>query len=314
MEKINIVYLDAYPLEGIDLSPLAELGEFTDYDNTLAQDVIYRAKNADVIIVNKVLITKEIMDVLPNLKLVCVSATGVNNVDVEYAERKGIAVRNVPAYSTESVAEATLAYVLALLRNILYYDRYVKDGSYSRSGLTFHTARNISEINGKKWGIIGLGNIGRRVAEIAKVFGAEVSYHSTSGKNTKAEYPHKTLELLLEESDIITIHAPLNKDTKGLIGAPELNVMKKTAVIVNMGRGGIVVEDALAEALDQDRIAGAGLDVFENEPLSADNPLLNVKNRDKLIIAPHSGWASREARELLVEKVADNIKKFYGIM
>ncbi|MCD7963557.1 MAG: D-2-hydroxyacid dehydrogenase [Rikenellaceae bacterium] len=314
MGKIKIVYLDAYPLEDIDLSPLAELGEFTEYHTTNPEDVIPRARYADVLIVNKVLVTKDVIDNLPELKLVCVSATGVNNVDVAYAEKKGIAVKNVPAYSTDSVSEATVAYVFALLRNVVYYDRYVKNGSYSASGLTFHTSKSISEIKGKKWGIIGLGNIGRRVAEIATVLGAEVSYHSTSGKNTDGGYRHRYLEELLEESDIVSIHAPLNKSTEGLIGSNELSVIKKTAIIVNMGRGGIVVEKDLAEALDNGHIAGAGLDVFEKEPLEADNPLLKINCPDKLILAPHSGWASREARELLVKKVAENIKKFYGIM
>lgn len=310
---MKIVYLDNYPLGDVSLAPIEKLGDYTAYFNTKPEEVIARAADADVVIVNKVKLMKPEIDGLPKLKLICVSATGVNNVDVDYATSKGIPVKNVPAYSTESVAEATFGFALALLRNVVYYDRYVKDGSYSRSGLAFHMGRPVGELHGKAWGIIGLGAIGRRVAAIAQAFGAEVSYHSTSGKNLDGGYRHKTLEELLETSDIVSVHAPLNDQTDNLLNYNRLKLMKPSGVLINVGRGGIVNEADLARALDEGLLAGAGLDVFRVEPLAADSPLLRIRDKDKLILAPHSAWTSREARELLVERVAGNIREFYNM-
>ena len=294
----------------VSLAPIEALGDYTGYDNTAPEQVVERAREANIVVVNKVRLMRPEIDALPRLKLICVSATGVNNVDTEYAASKGIPVKNVAGYSTESVTEATFGLVLALLRNVVYYDRYVKDGSYAASGLIFNMQRPVSEIKGKTWGIIGLGTIGRRVASVARAFGARVVYHSTSGTKREEAYPEWPLEKLLAASDIVSIHAPLDARTKGLIGASELKQMRSTAILVNVARGGIVDETALAQALDRGIIAGAGLDVFEQEPVQADNPLLKIKVPDRLILAPHSAWTSLEAREQLVEGVAGNIREF----
>ena len=310
---MKIVYLDTYPLEGIDLTPVSRLGDFTGYPDTAPDQVVARAVDAEVVLVNKVRLFKPELDRLPKLKLICVTATGTNNIDTDYAASKGIAVKNVPAYSTESVAEGTLAMVLALLRNIVWYDRYVKDGDYSRSGRAFNTDRSVREIRGRNWGTIGMGAIGKGVAELAAAFGAAVSYHSTSGHNLSAGYPHKTLEALLADSDIVTIHAPLNPQTENLITYDRLRLMKPTAILANMGRGKIVDESDLARALNEDIIAGAGLDVYAQEPPSADNPLLALRDENKVVLTPHGGWASEEARKTLVAKVAENIETFYNI-
>lgn len=307
---MKIVYLDTYPLGEVSLSPLETLGEFIAYDDTLPDQVVERAADADIVIVNKVKLMRAEIDALPHLKLICVSATGVNNVDTEYASAKGIPVKNVAGYSTESVTEATFGLVLSLLRNIVYYDRYVKDGSYAASGKIFNMRRSISEIKGKTWGIIGLGTIGRRVAAVAEAFGARVVYHSTSGTKRAEAFPEKPLDTLLQESDIVSVHAPLNDRTKGLIGKRELHTMKPTAILVNVARGGIVDETALAEALNTGVIAGAGVDVFEQEPIPADNPLLKINDPDQLVLAPHSAWTSLEARIELIEGVGRNICEF----
>lgn len=310
---MKIVFLDTYPMGEVSLSPIETLGDYTAYDNTLPQQVVERAADADIVIVNKVKLMQSEIDALPNLKLICVSATGVNNVDTKYAASKGIPVKNVAGYSTESVTEATFGMALALLRNVVYYDRYVKDGSYAASGLIFNMQRSVSEIKGKTWGIIGLGTIGRRVAMVAAAFGARVIYHSTSGAKRPESYPEMSLEQLLTEVDIISIHAPLNEKTKGLIGAKEFRQMKPTAILVNVARGGIIDEAALAAALNCGDIAGAGLDVFEQEPIQSDNPLLKVTDPDRLVLAPHSAWTSFEAREVLVEGVARNIREFLNV-
>jgi len=307
---MRIVYLDTYPLEGVSLEPIARLGNLVVYEDTPQALAIERAAGAEVVIVNKVRLTRREIDALADLRLICVSATGVNNVDVGYAASRGIPVLNVADYSTASVAEATFGLVLALLRGVVYYDRYVKDGSWASSGRTFHIGRPVSEIGGKTWGVIGLGAIGRRVAALAEAFDARVVYHSVSGVRRAEKYPELPLAELLAASDIVTIHAPLNERTQNLIGEAELRRMKPTAVLVNMARGGIVDEAALARALDAGTIAGAGADVFAREPIEDSSPLLQLADPDKLILAPHSAWTSAEARQKLVEGVADNIKRW----
>ncbi len=307
---MNIVFLDAYSIGSVDVFPISQLGNYTSYFDTSYAKIIERCINADIVIINKIKFTREIIDKLPNLKLICVAATGVNNVDVEYAKSKSIEVKNVPNYSTESVAEATFAFALMLMRNLAYYDKYVKEGEYTRSGRIFHTEKSITEIRGKEWGIIGMGNIGQRVATIAKAFGAKISYYSTSGKNLSAGYPCKSLDEILCDSDIISIHAPLNPQTEHLINYECLQQMKPSAILINVGRGNIINEADLARALNEELIAGAGIDVFACEPIDPSNPLLSVTDKNKLILTPHGGWASLEARKVLVERIAHNILEF----
>jgi glycerate dehydrogenase len=267
-----------------------------------------RVKEADILIVNKVIIGKKEIDSAPNLKLICVAATGTNNVDIPYASSKGIKVKNAVSYSTESVAQITFAHILSLVCNMPYFDNHVKNGDYCQSKHFTNTEKTFFELKGKVFGIIGMGNIGKRVAQIASVFGAKVVYYSTSGVPHNIDYPSVTLDELLLKSDIISIHSPLNEKTKNLISLPQLKMMKTTAYIVNMGRGGIINEEDLAKALDFDLIAGAATDVYVNEPISENHPFLKLKRRDKIVLSPHIGWASKEARKLLIEMIAENIK------
>lgn len=314
-KPIKIVFLDASTLgEAENLSPLKFLGEFTSYDFTTPGQRIERIKKHNVVITNKVVIDREVMDKCPELELVCIAATGMNNVDLSYAEEKGITVKNVAGYSTESVAQSTFSMLFYLLHGSAYYNEYVQSGKYSASPVFTNHGHVYWELNNKTFGIIGMGAIGRRVAKIAEAFGAQVVYHSTSGKNLHASsYQHLPLSDLLVLSDVISIHCPLNDKTRNLLDEKHLRMMKPTAYLLNMGRGGIVDEAALARVIDDNIIAGAGLDVLTSEPINPDNPLLKIKNKHKIFITPHIAWASREARRLLVEKTAKNISSYFGI-
>ncbi len=308
---MKIVILDAKTLgNDIDLSLFNEFGNVVVYDVTKPEETIDRVKDAEIVITNKVVMNKDVMDSAERLKLICVAATGTNNVDIEYARKKGIAVTNVAGYSTESVVQTTFGMLFYLLMNLRYYDDYVKSSQYSKSEIFTHLGKPFWEINGKRWGIIGLGTIGRRVGEVAESFGCEVVYASTSGVKRKERFPELPLEELLKTSDIVSIHAPLNERTRNLITIDRLKLMKPTAILLNLGRGGIVNERDLAEALDKGIIAAAGLDVLEREPIYPDNPLLKVKNREKLLITPHIAWTSIEARNRLVKEIAENIRAF----
>lgn len=308
---MKIVSLDALSLgEDVDFSSIESLGTIIRYPLTSYDERLDRVKDADAILVNKVPIDRVLIENAPRLKLVCVSATGVNNIDQKAAEEMGVAVCNVKDYSTESVVQHTFSLFFYLYNHLPYYDAYVKSGAYAKSPLFTHFDRTIFELSDKTWGIIGLGNIGRRVAQVASSFGCNVIYHSTSGKNNNKDYKHVDLEQLLTESDVISIHAPLNPDTKNLITGKELSQMQKHAILINVGRGGIVHEKDLAVALDSHGIEGAALDVLENEPMEPDHPLLNVRRKDRLVMTPHIAWATREARQRVIEETAKNIQAF----
>lgn len=307
----KIVFLDASTLGNVsNLDIFKEFGEFELYLTTPQEKVIEIAKDADIIITNKVLIDKNVIDNCPNLKLICLTATGMNNVDLEYAYKKNIIVKNVSNYSTESVAQTTFALLLNLITHISYFDNYVKSLQYCDSNIFTHYGRTFSLLAGKTFGIIGLGNIGQRVAEIAQVFGCNVVYYSTTGKNVNTKYKKVDFDTLIQSSDIISVHCPLNEKTKDLIRYEHFRKMKPTAYILNLGRGGIIDEFDLARAIDENLIAGAATDVFSKEPPDKDHPLLNVKNKEKLLLTPHIAWAAIECRELLVKRVYENIKEF----
>lgn len=308
---MKIVFLDEYSVAGRDMSSIARFGDYVGYNMTRPEEVIERCAGAEIVIANKVVLSAEVMRALPELKLICVAATGMNNVDLEAATALGIEVRNAVGYSTYSVAETTLCSALALLREVVYYDEYFHSGRYAKSDRPFNFDRPTSQIRGKKWGIIGLGNIGREVARLASAFGCEVSYTSTSGVVREEEYPALTLEELLAESDIVSIHAPLNAKTLNLLGEKELSLMKPSAIIINVARGGIVNEEALAAALDGGVIRGAALDVFSTEPL-IDSPLYKIKERHKLLASPHNAWSSDDAIDRLIGCIAKNIEEFLG--
>lgn len=307
----KIVVLDAITLGNVDFDKLKEFGEVILYDKTKAEDVEERIKDAAIILTNKVVLNKDNLKDAEKLEIICETATGFNNIDVEYAKSKNIAVTNVAGYSTPTVAQHTFATLLHLYDKIGYYDEFVKSGEYSKSGMFTNLDRPFNDIEGKTWGIIGLGNIGKRVAKIAEAFGAKVVYYSTSGKNNNLEYKRVELDELLSESDIISIHSPLNKNTEGLFNYDNLKKMKKTSVLINMGRGPIVVEEDLAKAIDENIISGAALDVFSVEPMPENSPLLKIKNKEKIVMTPHIAWASIEARERLFNDLIENIKAFY---
>ncbi len=305
----KIVFLDEYSMSGCDLSGIKALGDYYGYEKTYTtEEVVERCREADVIISNKVLVTREAIEQLPNLKLICVAATGVNNIDVEAAKEHGIPVKNAVGYSTHAVAETTLGAVLALYRRVGYYDRFVKSGDYASSDVPFHFGMPTHQLYGKRWGVIGLGNIGREVARIASAFGCEVAYTSTSGAQREEPYPALPLDELLQWADVVTIHCPLNERTRGLIGAREFSLMKPEALLVNVARGGIVDEEALVEALDNDRLGGAAIDVYEKEPMRPSSPLLRAQKSDKLLLSPHNAWSPVEAIGVLIKCIEENIK------
>lgn len=305
---MKIAFLDDITIgEDISLDSIRAKGELILYGRTSPEQVNERIAGCDVVITNKVKIRKENIDSAPSLKLICVAATGVNNVDVEYAKSKGIPVRNVAGYSTESVAQVTMMHILNLVGKGIYFDKFVKSGEYSSKGIFTDVSNPFFELKGKKIGIIAMGNIGHRVAELTSAFGMKVSYYSTSGTSHCTDYPSLPIEQLLKESDIISIHAPLNSRTENLITYEKMQLMKKTGYIINVGRGGIINESDLVKALNDGIIAGAAIDVFETEPIPSSHPYLSLLNPDKLILSPHIAWTSREARTLLVEKIAENI-------
>ena len=304
---MKIVLLDALTFGETDLSAFDTLGEVEVFSTTSKEQTQERVKDADVIVTNKVVITKEMMKNSQNLKLICVAATGMNNVDLEGAKELGIEVKNVAGYSTASVIQHTFSMLFYLIGSSRYYDEVVKSGEYAKSPIFTDVSHPFFELKGKKWGVIGLGEIGRGVANIASAFGAEVSYYSTSGVNRTDDFQRASLENLLQTCDIITIHAPLNDKTQDLLNYENLQSVKDGAVILNLGRGGIIDEEAVAKIIDERNIL-FGLDVLTQEPMRADHSLLSVKNRDNLYITPHIAWTSIEAREKLIASVVENIK------
>ena len=307
---MTIVLLDAKTLgDDLDLSALEAFGTLTRYDTTSEEETLERIIDAEIVIANKVVLSANTLKQTKKLKLICIAATGTNNVDLEAAKLQNIEVKNVKGYSTNSVVQHTFAMALYLLEKMSYYDAVVKDNSWAESGLFTDISRPFYEISGKRWGIVGMGMIGQSVARIATAFGAEVSYHSTSGKNLNHAYPHKTLEFILKDCDIISIHAPLNNSTYDLINEINLPYIKEKAILLNLGRGGIVNETDLAFELDRREIY-AGLDVLETEPITLNNRLNEVKHKERLLITPHIAWTSIEARKKLLEGIVKNIETF----
>lgn len=308
---MKIVFLDIKTVGEVpNMDLLEQFGEVVYYQTTSPDQTMERIDGADIVITNKVVLDEAAISQAPSLKLICVAATGTNNVDKTAALKRGIPVKNAADYSSDSVAQGTFALLLHLLNNIPYFDAYVKQGSYSQSDIFTHVERTFRELRGKRLGIIGLGSIGRKVAKIAEAFGAEVVYYSASGQSYPTPYQRLSLEELLHTSDVVSIHAPLNDHTFNLLTWDRLSLMKRSAILINAGRGGIINEADLAKALDEGIIAGAGIDVFEKEPIAVDNPLLHIKHKERLAMTPHSIWASVESRTALIEKVAQNIQQF----
>lgn len=311
---MKIVFLDAKTIgDDIDLSGFDALGEVVKYGFSTPDEARGRTRDADVIVLNKVEVNEHSIGEADRLKLVCVTATGTNNLDKEYLDSRGIAWRNAAGYSTETVAQHTFALLFYLLEKLRYYDDYVKSEQYVGDVTFTHFSNVFHELSGRTWGIIGLGTIGRRVADIAKLFGCRVVYYSTSGKNVQPGYERLGFEELLSVSDVVSVHAPLDDNTRGLMDREAFARMKPGAIFLNLGRGPIVVEQDLADALRNRTIAAAGLDVLSAEPMRADNPLLSIKDSERLIITPHIAWASVEARERLMKIIEGQIRDFFGI-
>ena len=294
----------------VDVSCFEKFGEVEYYPNTVAENTAQRVRDADIIMANKAPLNETTLKDAPNVKLICLLATGFDNVDLAYCKSRGIKVTNVVNYCTSTVAQHTLLLALALSEKLAFYDNYVKSGTYSTQDRFSNFDRAFYDLEGKTWGIVGMGTIGRRVAGLAKAFGCKVIFYSASGKSTCTDYERVEFDTLLQESDILSLHCPLSDRTRGLIDKDALLKMKETAILVNVARGPVVDTQALYDALIANQIAGAGLDVLEREPMTKDNPLAQIKDSTRLIITPHMAWASLESRTHLVEEVARNIEAF----
>ena len=310
MSAPSIVFLDYATLGGSSLAKIERLGSLSVYEITNKDEIVARAKDADIIITNKVVLDENTIKSLPKLKLICIAATGVNNVDLKACEKAKIVVRNVKGYSTASVSQIAFSSLFYAVSKISHFDAFVKNGEYTNSPIFTYMGEQFSEIAGKNFGIIGFGEIGQRVANIALGFGANVLYYSTSGKNSVDGFRRVELDEILQTSDILSVHAALNENTKNLISEKELQKLSKNAILMNFARGGIVDEKAVANALNADSLGAYISDVFESEPIANDSALLSVENREKLVLTPHIGWASAEARDRLIGEIAKNIKAF----
>jgi lactate dehydrogenase-like 2-hydroxyacid dehydrogenase len=310
---MKILMLDASTYgEDVNIDKFYALGEVKSYSTSTREEALKRVAehNPDVVIINKIAADKEFIDAAPALKMIAETATGYNNIDIMYAKEKNIRVANVAGYSTDSVVQHTFALGLYLVEKMSYYDGYVKSGEYAKCPIFSHFSNVFHELTGKTWGIVGLGTIGKGVAKIAADFGCKVIYYSASGKTQEVPYERKELDEFLKESDIISIHAPLNEKTQNLFDAAAFDKMKTSAILLNLGRGPIVNDTDLAEALADGKIAAAGLDVLGKEPIEADNPLMEIKDSTKLVITPHVAWGTVEARTRLMDEVYENIAAF----
>lgn len=294
----------------IDMSGFEKFGEVVCYPNTVAENTAERVRDADIVVANKAPMNESTLKDAPNVKLICLFATGFDNVDLSYCKSRGIKVANVVNYCTSAVAQHTLLLAMALSEKLAFYDNYVKSGEYGAQDRFSNFDRPFSELAGKTWGIVGMGSIGSTVARMAQAMGCKVIFYSASGKSTCTEYERVELDALLERSDILSLHCPLSDRTRGLINKKAFAKMKKSAILVNVSRGPVVDTQALYEALVEGQIAAAGLDVLEEEPISRDNPLNEIKDSTKLIITPHMSWASTESRKRLVDEVLKNIQAF----
>lgn len=306
---MKVVFLDEYSVCGRNLDAIRRFGDYVGYATTSPEQVIERSKDAEIVITNKVVLDAKTIASLPHLRLICVAATGMNNVDLNAAAEHNVLVRNAVGYSTYSVAETTICSALSLLREVIYYDEYFKSGRYAASDRIFNFDRPTAQLRGKRWGIIGMGNIGREVARLAEAFGCEVCYYSTSGIARDEGYKSVSLNELLSESDVVSIHCPLNERTQSLVGAEQLRLMRRSAILINVARGGIVDEQALADALNEDAIRGAAFDVFTSEPLRT-SPLYNLRDPYKFLASPHNAWSSVEAIDRLIGCIEQNIADY----
>ncbi len=305
---MNITVFDIDSIgKDIDISPISSLGNTKVFPSTTADELADRIKDTEVAVLNKIKLTKEVLEKAPDLKLICVAATGYDNIDTKYCRENGIAVANVPGYSTHSVAAVTVATVLNLLTHLKEYSAFVADGGYTASGAPNRLTPVFHDLYGKTWGIVGYGNIGKKVADVARAFGCKVIY----SKNTPVDDPHCVdIDTLCKNSDIITLHCPLNESTRNLIDSRRLSLMKKSVILVNSARGAVCDESAVAEWVKNGNFGGFGCDVYSAEPFPKNHPFDKIKDKNNVCLTPHVAWASFEARTKVVYEMAENIKAF----
>jgi len=308
---MRIVFLDAATMGSTPLTDISALGELTCYYSSTPEQARERVKDADVAILNKVIVDQAFLDAAPKLKLICEAGTGINNINVPLCDKRGVAVRNVAAYSTDSVAQTTWMHILNLAGRAFHYNEYVTSGVYAQGSIHVDAGHPFTELAGKTLGIVGMGAIGQKVAAIGRMFGMNVIYYSTSGTSHCKDYPSVSISELLEKADVVSIHAPYNERTAGLISYEGFRKMKRSAFLVNTGRGGIAVEEDLARALDEGLLAGAALDVYVKEPLPTTSPLMHLQHPERLLFSPHIAWSSNEARARLASEMARNIREYY---
>ena len=305
---MKIVYLDAKTIgEDLDLSSVYEMGEAVIYPNTSQDDVKNVITDTDVIIVNKLKLNESNLKYAKNLKLICITATGYDNIDIDYCRAHNIAVCNVVGYSSHNVAQLTIAMALNLSMKLSDYTEYVNDGSYTKSGVANKLAPTYSEMQGKVWGVVGLGAIGRQVANVASALGCKIIAFKRTPDST---IPCCNLSYLFKKADIISVHLPLTDDTRGIINEEMISLMKKDAILINVARGAVTDESALAKAVSEDRIGGIGVDVYSQEPFSESHPFYKLLGNKKALLTPHMAWGSYEARKRCIEQVLDNIRAF----
>ena len=307
---MKITVLDKSTLgKDLSLDLFDNLGEVEKFDVTLPDEVSTRIESSDVVIINKVKLNESNLKYAKKLKLICVAATGYDNVDTLYCKANNIAVCNVVGYSSDSVAQVTVSMVLNLINHLNEYTRFVKDGSYTKSGIQNCLVPVYHEIRGKTWGIIGLGGIGRQVAEIAKAFGCNVLAYK---RKPVDDYICVSIEKLMKESDIISIHVPLTDETKNLINSNMLSLAKKDVVIVNAARGAVWNEEAITNAIEEEKIGGIGCDVYSIEPMGSEHPFNRICTRENVCLTPHMAWGSYEARVRCVNEIYENIKAYFN--
>jgi len=306
---MKIVYLDAATIgDDLDLSFISEVGETTIYQNMSQNDVSDAISDAEVVILNKLKLNEANLKNAKKLKLICETATGYDNIDIEYCKRHNIAVCNVVGYSSNSVAQLTIALALNLLMHIDEYNSYVHSGNYTKSGIANKLTPHFCELHGKTWGIVGLGDIGKQVAKTAQSFGCKVIAFK---RTPDPEFQCCDLSYLFQNSDIISVHLPLSETTRGIIDKNIISQMKKNAVLINVSRGAVTDEAALAEAILHDKIAGIGIAVYSEEPFSEKHPFYQLLGHKRAILTPHMAWGAYESRLRCIKEVVENIKAFY---
>jgi glycerate dehydrogenase len=306
---MNIVFVDRETM-GASADPmgLAELGAYKEYPQTNKNQMVARCKQAHVIVTTRTPVDRAIMDQCPNLQLIVACAVGVNHIDVPYCQEKGILVKNCPSYSTQTVAQHTVAMVLQLARNSKAYDQWIREDRWRNDLYVAHAPMPIEDIHQHTWGIIGLGNIGKKVAQLATGFGCKVVYYSTTGKNHHAEYPQVDLQTLIQSSQIVSLHCPLTPQTRHLLNHQTLQWLQPQSILINVARGDVLDEEALVQAYHQKQLR-LGLDVVSSEPLSPQSPLYALRHNSDVIITPHVAWTSKQARDLLTQMVRQHIQR-----